>query len=554
MNSGKEQVSYFRTIEVFLIMINIVVMVLILSSVLMPEQIVKQAAPVAEGWYLLEDGEKIAVDLPARIPAKQGEEIVLYHDTLANEHRGEFISTKGAQYDLKIFCGDSLLYEYEEYDFIRNAQMKSKVNCTGQIPKEMDDQVVSVHMTGCEHEECKFSEVYVGNAREIMQHNFKEFVITGAIVVIMAVWVIIAFAVAIFLRSRKMGDHRFINVGCFLLLCGVWCLTDAPFLQEHLPYPSLVCVISFYAFMLMAVPMLYFVKHTSGMQKYKVIDVLIVLFSLNAIGQGILNYLGIFEFIEMLFVTHLLLISGVAVLVVLLVREYLREQSKELKTILTAFAILAGSGILALVLYWLFEISYYGTIYEIGILVFVIALIGGLIMTMADNIIYKAEMQAYQRMAKEDKLTGLGNRRAFDEFINVFSKQIDEYDNAALIFMDLNGLKKINDTYGHSVGDELIIASANCIKKAYGEKGSCYRLGGDEFCTIILNPTQSEEELFRILDKEIQNYNYNSRYRISIARGMSCIRMEDGTLQTISDWKYHADQKMYENKGWQVRV
>ena len=109
----------------------------------------------------------------------------------------------------------------------------------------------------------------------------------------------------------------------------------------------------------------------------------------------------------MLFITHLLLVIGVSILIWILIREYLKERSDELKTILVAFAMLAASGVLALVLYWLFKIPYYGNIYEVGIVIFVIVLICGLIITMTDNILYKAEIQAYQRMAKEDKMTGL---------------------------------------------------------------------------------------------------------------------------------------------------
>lgn len=548
----KEEVNKFRIIELILIAATVLIMGLLISSSLVKEHVVHKSDEVT-GWYYLDGEEKVEITFPVKVNVEEGQELILYHDTLASECPGYMLVTKGAQYDLKILCGDTVLYEYEEYDFVRNAQMKSKINCTAQLPLDAGQEVVTLHFTGNEDGVCRISQIYVGHGPEVMHHVWAEFSITVGTVTIMAVWGVIAIAVALFLRSRKMQDHRFVNVGCFLFLCGLWCLTDTPFVQEHIAYTSLVCEISFYAFMLMAVPMLYFLRNTAELKKYKIIDVLIVLFSLNAIVQGVLNYLDVFEFIEMLFVTHVLLISGVSIMVYILIKEYRKEKSKELQTILAAFAMLAASGVIALLLYWLFEISYYGNIYEFGILVFVIALICGLIITMADNVLYKVEMQVYQRMAKEDKLTGMGNRRAFDELIGLFSKHVNEYDDAALIFMDLNNLKKINDTYGHSVGDEVLIASANCIRTAFGEKGSCFRLGGDEFCAVLLNPSQTEEELFHVLDREIEKYNKNSKYRMSIARGMASIKTEDGTLRSISDWKYLADQKMYENKGWQRR-
>ena len=124
----------------------------------------------------------------------------------------------------------------------------------------------------------------------------------------------------------------------------------------------------------------------------------------------------------------------------------------------------------------------------------------------------------------------------------------EQYQNIALVFMDLNGLKKINDTYGHNAGDEMIIASAGCIKNTFSHMGFSYRIGGDEFCVILPNPTGTEEEWFEKMDQEILRYNNGSRYKISLARGVSYIRDENADLKTVSDWKYEADQNMYKDK------
>ena len=121
--------------------------------------------------------------------------------------------------------------------------------------------------------------------------------------------------------------------------------------------------------------------------------------------------------------------------------------------------------------------------------------------------------------------------------------------------MDLNQLKNINDTFGHHTGDELIIAAARCIEKAFGSMGTCYRIGGDEFCAVLPNISLSEQQLSEKLDEEIRFYNsICSKFRISLARGISNIRNEDGSLKTVSDWKSDADLKMYQNKGWIKRV
>ena len=57
------------------------------------------------------------------------------------------------------------------------------------------------------------------------------------------------------------------------------------------------------------------------------------------------------------------------------------------------------------------------------------------------------------------------------------------------ISIDLNGLKRVNDTYGHVAGDELIRAAADCMKNSFNEYGKIYRIGGDEFAVIITEET-----------------------------------------------------------------
>ena len=61
-------------------------------------------------------------------------------------------------------------------------------------------------------------------------------------------------------------------------------------------------------------------------------------------------------------------------------------------------------------------------------------------------------------------MTGINNRTAFEEQLQDIEDHAQDYDNAALIFMDVDGLKHTNDLYGHNAGDELIISAAQCIK------------------------------------------------------------------------------------------
>ena len=89
-----------------------------------------------------------------------------------------------------------------------------------------------------------------------------------------------------------------------------------------------------------------------------------------------------------------------------------------------------------------------------------------------------------------DPLTQLLNRQ-------IYASLIDRINFSTLVFMiDINYLKKINDTYGHECGDKTLKSVAKCIYEAYGDYGWCFRIGGDEFC-VILKPKAFQ----KLLDK-----------------------------------------------------
>ena len=242
-------------------------------------------------------------------------------------------------------------------------------------------------------------------------------------------------------------------------------------------------------------------------------------------------------------------------MMILLIRAYHSSRNEELRTILFSFAVVAGGGAVSLILYWLLKISWYEVCFELGIVIFIILLIRTLIITMVRNLKFRTEAQVYQRLAKEDRLTGMKNRRAFEELMTEVEKNADSYQNLFLVFMDLNRLKNVNDTMGHHTGDEMIIAAARCIEKAFSGMGSCFRIGGDEFCAVLPDTSLNAEQLSDRLDEELRICNcLRSRYHISIARGISNLRDESGNLKTISNWKEEADLAMYTNKGWIRRM
>lgn len=146
-------------------------------------------------------------------------------------------------------------------------------------------------------------------------------------------------------------------------------------------------------------------------------------------------------------------------------------------------------------------------------------------------------------MSYHDSMTGIYNRRYFDEVM----KRMDEQDSYPLciICCDINGLKLVNDVFGHSVGDQLICRVAECLKKSCRDTDVLVRMGGDEF--IIIMPDASEKDVKRIIPRIQEEFYHESICGavVSISTGYSVKKNGDDDL---AECLWVADKMMYEEK------
>lgn len=153
-------------------------------------------------------------------------------------------------------------------------------------------------------------------------------------------------------------------------------------------------------------------------------------------------------------------------------------------------------------------------------------------------------------LAYRDALTGVKNKTAYEEA----EKRLDleartGRSEFAMIVLDINDLKHVNDTFGHDCGDMLIIDSCKLICKTF-RRSPVYRVGGDEF-VVILESTdyQRYAELIEKFQEAINDYNEYSRpgFQINIAHGCAIYDYESDL--TVADVFKRADEAMYKNKA-----
>ena len=504
--------------------------------------------PLSDGWYRLENGQRVEVTLPCTITVDGAQDLVLYNDTLFPERSEQTLTTRAALYRVEIRLGKRVLYRYDDTGFPRDAAMRSKLDCDAFLPESDGTMPLQVRYENPGDGVFYLPLLYVGSSQAVFLSHLAGGALTLVLVFTMALFSLVSLIVFFCLFRIRMRDWRFVNISLFLLLCGLWCLLSSSLVQDISHMSPSVCILASFFFTLIPIPMGAFVLHTESMRRFRILQGLMLIFCLNAAVQALLQCLGICSYMQMLLVTHLLMAGGAGLCGVLMWAEYRRTRSGDLRAVLRSFCALMAGGLPAMVLYWIPWPAYDDVIFEAGLMVFILCLFFSLINTAIRSLHLRTEIQIYKRLSREDRLTGLMNRRAFEDFSERLESGALECRDAALLFMDLDHLKYTNDHFGHGAGDELIIGAARCIREAYADAGSCYRIGGDEFAAVLLDPTQSAEDLNTRLDEAIGRYNQTARYRLSISRGCSFLLDADGSRKRIGEWKYEADQAMYRYK------
>lgn len=156
--------------------------------------------------------------------------------------------------------------------------------------------------------------------------------------------------------------------------------------------------------------------------------------------------------------------------------------------------------------------------------------------------LYKNKINDLELVASLDNLTNLLRR---DPFIEAVNELIDGKRKFALIIIDIDDFKSINDTYGHNIGDEILVKVSKIFKKIVKTNGFVSRLGGDEFA--ICYRYKDEKELIELSDKlvnKIAKNKYKMNMRISVSVGIA--KSEDGT--SFEQLYVKADEALYESK------
>jgi two-component system, cell cycle response regulator len=163
--------------------------------------------------------------------------------------------------------------------------------------------------------------------------------------------------------------------------------------------------------------------------------------------------------------------------------------------------------------------------------------------------------KSLQNLSLTDDLTGLHNRRGFLALAEQHLRMIQRKGAALLIYLDLDDLKLINDSYGHLEGNRALIVTGNVLRACFRQSDILARLGGDEFCVLMTDAGEdSTHQIRQRLQQRTEFINALSSWRFRLSLSVGIVDVPPVPQLALDQLLRMADSQMYEEKrGKQLR-
>lgn len=501
-------------------------------------------------YWLYTDGEKSEwIELP--FSSQTGEETVSLERTLTSRSDMDVLLFNLNRMHYEVYIDDIPVYQQNETLLSQSLMIKDYGIID--FPCEGEHQVKVLIYTP-DHE-ITFDTAFTGNKLQMARYLLESDGSSIAAMVILVFLAILLLVILIIFFFFHLKEARFGSLLFFLMATLLWAFFDSSVTVLTGISTEVCSFISYFAFMVMPIPLLFYAWYSLG-EKLSSLQIMILVCFGNIIVQAVLSLANIATLNELLPLTHVILFSSVVLGLYNSWKNGVQSEKEEKSRkrfilLFIAFLELLIDAILAAILFWADNVNGYRTVLLTGIVIYF-----GILLTYTFTSFLQAyeeakmtiiEKEAYVRLALFDELTGLGNRRMFEEELKSID-ELPEDQDAILIMIDMNDLKSTNDRFGHNTGDSLIVAAAQVIATVFGEKGRAFRIGGDEFVVLITEDIDLDSYLDD-LESSMEVYNISAVCRLSMAIGYSHRLNSVGKSRSLVEWKEAADIQMYINKA-----
>lgn len=379
-----------------------------------------------------------------------------------------------------------------------------------------------------------------GDRDSLLRHYYSKEIFHSCIVLTF-IFIGLGLILMHFLFIRKItNDLETFNIALFSIISGIYLICQNRWSYLLVSNQKILYITEFISLSLIGMPLLFIMYRLKKTKAKNFFLVAIILNLVSFIGQVTAYCLGLREFRTMLGYTHIVLFGSGIIAIITIIKDKEADVFKK-----SVIALVIGGLAETAVFYT--KIMKVGYCIKISVLVFVVLQSIYQIKRYRNTYDKIRKNEIYKNLAYLDILTGINNRNCYEKDVSIINRDINSYKTIRCAVVDLNGLKMVNDNYGHAAGDELIKSFGHILRKSLDEKNMPYRIGGDEFVIIFPNATKEKvkKQVMKI-SQNIDEYNEKSKIKISYALGIA--QYKNLKHKTIMDTILEADVKTYKDK------
>jgi len=441
----------------------------------------------SDEWEInVENNSYYHVQLPSIIQnVSAGDTMIVSKKLPSDIADNSYIFFRASHQKVKIYIEEELIYSFGWDDERLFSKSPACVWVLAPLDSKQSNENIRIELTGVyEKYSNHINSMYIGDKSAIIHDIVSKRI--GSILICISL-IIIGFCmvgITMILRKSKI-NASLRRLGILAMLVGSWSACTTNMLQLIYGNVYFWLNLEFFLFGLLLPIFMWFLLSFSYYNEKKGMNQIfwVAIIEFNIIE--VLQLLKLADYLESILITHVTMLVGIGYIILLVGWDIIRKKAvREAK-------VLSFSIIVLLVFISIDLIRFYkqpgiddGFYTRIGMLIFIGLWGAEVVRNMSKRFVYLARTKALETLAYEDLMTGLKNRTAFEEWMNSY-KSDEKSEDAYIVTFDMNGLKYINDNFGHMKGDQAIVMLAKIIKSTFLPIGITYRIGGDEICVIL---------------------------------------------------------------------
>lgn len=498
-------------------------------------------------WTISCQGETFIANLPFDKNTPAGEitvfETVLPHKSSTKNERYDSILLRASHSYVRLYLEDTLLYEFGYDQSIPFSDAPGNGSLIIRLPDGFEGKTLRIEKIGYyDNYSALLKYVKIGTKSSLVFEVFREILPTLLInFSIILISLCMLFSSFFFQRNKLGCQLRYLSI--FSIIASLWLILESDGAQFFIGNPLIVSNAVFILFSLIPLSFVRFILTFECFKESRTMKLAQYISFSGLLFVHALQLFRIANYFETIFITHIVIIIIALCILCKYIQLKLQKKFFVDKHIFASFFVLASFTLMDVIRFYVVP-SIHPTLFsQIGVLIYFLILCFFAVKKVISDNESASNKILYERIAYQDILTGLPNRNAFEREMEYYRSNPSYCP--VISVMDMNELKKINDTFGHAKGDEALCLIADAIREYFQEDAHAFRIGGDEFCVILRElPDVSLDTRIDELRKHIHTTASGKKLSLSLAAGWC---QKDDTMDLNAVFQ-KADSNMYEDK------